>query len=530
MVIPYRTGTEKHGELSLSLSLSLSRLRRLAVWVIARRDNVVCAAIAVSMFAVLVYTSRNSHFWFDELYSMHTAQRGSLREVIAPSLNFTEPIPPFYYVCLWLWDKLLIHVLGAPIRELWYLLPSAALLALTVYIVGLTAKRLLGAGAPVWITCLLTATSVWWARVGLQLRYYPLQFFFTAVVVLLYVMLRSGNPPRHPWVIRVLLGASMALCAFTGYSALFWLAALFLVDLIFVVCRQLRGVELATYVFAAFAYSPWLVAIAIAVAREGMGRDFNSSWPATPKLSAIPGVYTTMLGDSRMTTFYIFSFFVVAGAALLVIKRQYDGLGFLFERWRAVTAFILSPALMIGLIFIYSRYLFPSGSIFVSYYFALLWPMLCLVMGAAIVVIARSVSQLGNALSKLLVLSLMLTLIFQRAGGWTLDVVSNGEFIRDVYYDRVQYLLRQPDIHSSGVVVYVDDQYYSVNAGWYDYYVTAQGTSPGFPVAHTVPTNAAKVYVCVHEKNKPPQQFYDLYTLDEYIGNLKVWIFVESNS
>jgi len=186
---------------------------------------------------------------------------------------------------IWVWHRIILAVHGAPFGEGWLLLPSAVCMALATFVLGLAARRLLGPGGGAWLACLLSGTGLEISRVGLQLRYYALQYLLTALVLWGWAVWRSQTARgRRRWLLCCALALAMALDAFTSYAALFLLFGLFLVD----AWATIRGrgplSTLLPYPVAAVFYSPWLVAVGMTVARGGFARDLNHFIIPSPTL------------------------------------------------------------------------------------------------------------------------------------------------------------------------------------------------------------------------------------------------------
>ncbi|MDR1152139.1 MAG: hypothetical protein LBK72_06655 [Bifidobacteriaceae bacterium] len=490
-------------------------------------------AVGVATTVLLCWFATRRRWWADEIYSVYAMTR-PLGDMIKDSATLAEPIPPGYYLLLRAWNGFLVTVHGLPVPESWLLVPSAVCLGLTVVVTGLAARKLVGPGWPTYGVACLCATSLTWALGGLQLRYYPGQFLTGAVVVLLYVHLDDVRPAftRRWWALTCALGLAMASCAFMGYSALFWLCGLFVVDLARVIVFHHGARRLVPYLAASFFYTPWLAAMGLAIHRYGMGMDITSFWPARPDWPSIWGVYSEMLVGVPVTVSYVVAVGVIVVAAVAGSRhvRWAWKASRVERRWVAMgLSFIVCPAIMVLLVFVYSRYVVPAGSIFVGRYFYVMWPMMCLTIVVAAAMVWRRLTGRAPIWVTVAVAGVACMAVIYQAGTWTMDMTERKNAVWEPYFEQAQHLRHAPDVGSSGVaVVSVDID--PLTEGWRYFYVTDQGTSDGFTFLSRddpLPDGTEKVYFCAPH-GTATRDFTDVpgFVFDGELTDLKIRIYV----
>jgi len=502
----------------------------------ARFDYIVFAVIAVGVLAVVARSAWTSTFWYDETYTLGVMHMGSLRDVLAVSLNMSEPIPPLYYVFIWFWGKLTILVLGAPVGPGILLLPSMLAVVAAIFVTGVAARALLGGGLASWITCLLCATSVSWIRQGVNLRYYAFLHLFAAIIILLTIMVTKAtkspgqtidgaSPTQRVWRLRILLGFFMALAALTSYSALYWLAALAICQTVLVIAKRLNPRVLLPYLVAVICYVPYILAMIYMVIVRHASRDLNLFWFPTPNLHSLGPVYTTLLGTPLMLFLYLFALVFIAiatfgGKASVHAVRP---------ALATILTFVGCPAVMIALVYVYSAYLFPDGSIFLPRYFQLFWPMLCITMGFVISAVIDEARPRLKSATTAFVWALVGALGLMHIYPWVDQISQSTKYIVQVFQQQANYLAAQPDINSPGVSVYMPLPPVPTD-GWHWYYVTKQGTEPGFPVVWTAPINAKKIYLCLTIGGSPSPDLLAQYTVTDHIEDMNLWVLVRNPS
>jgi len=336
--------------------------------------------------------------------------------------------------------------------------------------------------------------------------------------------LASTPPPHRLLAAQVLLGFFMALAAFTSYATLFWLFALAVCDLCLVVSKHARPNTLLPYAFASLWYSPYLITMAYEILVRHASRNLNVFWPFTPipppNLHSIVSVYTTMC-DNAVVLFLYLASICYFGVTLLARKL---GLSVGRQGLAIVGSFILCPILMIAEIYVYSAFLFPSGSMFLTRYFLLFWPMLCLTIGFWLKTILEMIRHhsVGDG-TTVIAWSLVGALLIMRLYPWADSINTSTKYqVESQFTTEATYVLAQPDIYSPGTVVYMPYEPTQVD-GWGWYYLTGQGSRPGVTFTSSLPVNANRVYLCLAYGGSPSEELLGQYSVVTSDPNSGVW-------
>lgn len=485
-------------------------------------DHTIFAGISLATLISVAFMSRHVSFWYDELYTIGLASHNSLSGALAPGIAMKDPIPPLYTVFLWLWIRVLNPF--RPFGEIWLILPSIIAISITIFMTGLIARRVIGSGPISWIACLLCALSANWVRTGAQVRYYGFLFMLSAVVLYLYVRLRMQNQVNNRWAFRITLGVAMAVTVMTGYSTLFWLTSLFLIDAFWIIRKKLALLELSSYAIGALICLPWGLLVSITML-SGNGRDFLSeAWPPAPTLVGAITTYSSMATTLPMTLLYLFS------VVLIIVAMSTSKVNRNTAQARLNICFLLSPAIFILLILLYSIATASHGSLMVSRYFYQVWPMLCLTMAQAVAIVLRAWRPSKSTLRGLVISSLVIVCALLQTFSFLTDYSGHPHFqTSQPYSSVVTFLNQQPEIRSSTTIVYVPNAHMSVR-GWEYFYVTAQGTKHGFQVTSAAPFDYQLVYVFypTFDSWTPTQTFTAQYTLVNQDKDLHIAIYQRS--
>jgi len=350
-------------------------------------------------------------------------------------------------------------------------------------------------------------------RVGTQARYYGLLFMLSAILIYFYVLLRDGDTGKTRWAYRIALGVVLALTVMTGYSTIFWLAGLFLIDTILIIKRELPILELSSYGIGAFLCLPWGLSVIHTVLAGNGQASLSEAWPAAPTLFSAIGMYSSMATGPVMSLLYLFS------VALLVVTMVGSRHVRISTKARLNICLILSPAIFVMLVYAYSVITASHGSLMVDRYIYQAWPMLCVTMAQAVAIVLSIWRPSRNSIRGLVILSVVIVWALQQTYSFIANYHSQPHYtVNQPYAAAAAFLSKQPEISSAGTIVYL------VNTdtpalGWEYFYVTEQGTCKGFKATNDIPYNAKLVYVVYPSGNSwtPYKKFAAEYTLvDQY--------------
>jgi len=466
--------------------------------------------------------NRNTSFWLDEMYTLGIASRHTLASALAPGMALSDPIPPLHMILLWIWIRILNPF--RPFDSVWLILPSVVAIGIAIFITGLIARRVVGPGPASWIACLLCATSANWIRVGAQVRYFGLLFMVSAIVIYLFVRLRNGSPEKSSWALRIAFGVAMALAVMTGYSSVFWLVGLFLIDVFWIIRRKLSPKEFYSYAIGAILCLPWAYLVVHTILSGSGVHTLAEIWAPTPTLSLALSPYASMTTSLPIYLLYLFSIF------LLIVTIAVSPATRNTTKASLNVCFILSPAIMLALLYIYSKLPVVNGSLMVTRYSYQVWPMLCVTVAQAIAIVLQTWGASRKTLRGLVILSIVFVCTVQQATSFVADMQGKPHYnISQPYASGTAFLSKRPDINNTSTVVYMSANDLPLS-GWRYFYVTAQGTRPGFKVTNMIPSDANLVYVFYPTSNSwtPSAAFTAHYTMVDQYQDVHVDVYKKS--
>ena len=330
----------------------------------ARTRRGFCLYVSLSIafsFLLMILTSGMKSVLYDDIYQIYFVYEKPFSEMILHVLT-VDLMPPLFACISWVWLKV------APIGLVWLRLPSMLAVSGGVLFTALAGKEAGGRTSGVWAGLIAACSPFVLVFAGHSFRVYGFCFLFAAST--LYLYLRRLRRPTAAG--QLLFAFSMTLMVYTHYFGVLLCILLGVADLWRFLRKRAVFADLAVYLIPAALLSPWLFSQLTFIEET-----LTEFWPAVPTL-----------GDFFFTFFELFSWNGVvcvlwAVSALLFIvfsgkSRRSPGVLFAYR------ILIFVPlALLVG-IFVYSAWIRPEGSVWVSRYFLVLVPAFCVWCGVAL--------------------------------------------------------------------------------------------------------------------------------------------------
>jgi hypothetical protein len=404
---------------------------------------------------MISHSDKNS-FAIDELMTINHIRYGqTIKDLFLNYANSMDVTSPGFSFIAYFWYRLV------PYGERWlYLLPEL-LTALAVFFIGILVRKAVGIKGAVFVT-ITVSTLLVLGQFGNNFRGYPLYLLLSALVFYLYVkrLEQRGNEK----LIDILIFA-MVLVGFvcSHYVAVIICLVFFIFDVILICKKKIRFNCLLSYILGAIIFCPVAVPMLLF-----SGKSFLTFWAQAPAITSIISVAQWLFNDNLLLQ----SFFLL-GCSMITIKIIKDK-KINFSDLPLLIA-IIAPFFMVGVVYIYSRYINIGGSFFVDRYFLGLIPMLAFVCGYTFEIICK-----------------MLEEHFKTIGGWGVVLLAFALYKYPVFYQQLEnnplagyrlrqpykgaaeWLLMQPEIEDGSTAFFfcTPQSFYH---GWYEYYVTKQG-------------------------------------------------------
>lgn len=397
--------------------------------------------------------------WADDLATIGYVAKGqTLQTIYQRILSDTMYNAPLFYILAFFWLRIMPY--GTAYLKLFNIL----LCCLGVWFCGTAAQKLRGDRAAV-IATIFAATSTFMVNyVAYTFRCYGLVFVLCSLLILAY--LKRLNEPAKASV-QVGYGILLALLLYTHYLSVLVIAALGLCDCWQFVRRKITWHFILPYVGAGLIFLPLMLFVV-----KSLIASHGTFWPKVPTLKSLISVTKQVFGN-RDILFLLTPVTVL----LLLLWKKYPDSPQRPSAHRMMWVMAICLGFVITVDFVYSRYINPSGSLFVVRYFTCVLPAATVLpaVGADWILEAICSGKTGPA-KDILALSLIGLCYFSMADQQINALVNLDGTAKEPYEQAIDWIYSHDDARADDTLVMMT----GYPDGFY-YYATHDGAREGLP-------------------------------------------------
>ena len=420
-----------------------------------KRYQYECIAVVIAFvgFVIMMSLGNYKSTWMDDSATMGIAAKNrSLGNVIETILKEESTTPPLYTIA-WHYFSKLIPV-GVEALTLWARMLSIIANTLGFYVGAIVVRKGWNKYVGIIFEMLLITSNALIVNSGFAVRSYG--FMILMSLFLLYVIIRrfeDGIDSKNK-ITALYTVAILAIC-YTHYFGILTCLGFFLYECYLFIKKRYTYKFIFSYIVAGAVYLPWLIVNYI-ITREQWGSVF---WISPPNYSSIIAIVVWLLSSQELVMLCLtLGFFIT----LYKVKENRVDIGLNI-------ALIITIAVEIAIVFIYSKYINPKSSVWTHRYFLNLLPYMLIIASFGLVNVVSfftedKIKKAGFVYTVLAFLIFVNSNVVFRVKG---DM--EGMFYQP-YREAAEYLLNQPDANSPDTLL-ISSVY---STGW-DYYLSHNG-------------------------------------------------------
>ena len=328
----------------------------------------------VLLFVLFKYASCQS-FWLDELdwTVEYLSKSNNIIELIQTILENGTNLP-LYYIVMFPIYKI------APFGELWLLIPNFIVILLGVFFIYKAGNKL-GKNLGFTSLCISVTSFTLIVHCAFEFRPYAFLFCFSAFALYRYIC-KIQEPKKSSNLI--LYALSIILLAFTHWFGCLIIAFYFLLDVILWFRKKHKISFVLPYIALLITFLPYLILMLV------HNTGFNNYWVDIPVISNLFTIFAYLLSDN----FICVSLFILGIIIMLINLFKKDCSNNIDTK----LVFILIGCIIWALvtIFVYSRFINPNYSLWVSRYFLVILPHIFIITSIPIVRLLDLLSAIDN--------------------------------------------------------------------------------------------------------------------------------------
>lgn len=415
-----------------------------------------CVAIGIALigFTIMISLGNYKSTWMDDSATMGIAAKyRTLAEVFDLILKEESTTPPLYTIAWHYFSKLIPVEVDA--LTLWARMLSIIANTIGFYFGAIVVRKGWNKYVGIIFEILMITSNVLIVNSGFAVRSYG--FMILMSLFLLYVLiLRFKEQTENKNKTTILYIVSILSICYTHYFGILTCLGFFVYEYYLFIKKKYSYKFILPYIVAGIFYLPWLV-VNYLITREQWGSAF---WIGPPTYNSIIEILKWLLSSREIVIVC-----VILGFFITLYKEREKKI-----ETNLNMALIVTIAVEISIVFVYSKYINPKYSVWTNRYFLNLLPYL-LIMASFGLVNVTSFFIDGRINRVSFVYVALAFLIFVNSNViFCVKGDMEGMFYQP-YREAAEYLLNQADANSPDTLVLISAVY---STGW-DYYLTHNG-------------------------------------------------------
>jgi hypothetical protein len=411
------------------------------------------------MTVFMVYEARVQSFWYDELcYTIGIIAGKSIAEITSLLLKIAAHLP------LYFWTESVIYDI-MPYGEVYILLPSIICVVFGVIILGAAAKKLFDDELKYLVICIAATSSSLMIHCGWELRPYGMFFCFSSLTIFSYVNRFTNFSGKS----IALYSFSVLLLVFTHWFGVLLIFFYGLTDILLCCCRKLKfSTVVLSYITPLFLLSIWTL-----LCIKNTPYSFAAFWIPTPTIDTLFAYSEELLSNNKLLCL-LFAFTICFLLQQFIYDIRRKRISFQNFIWLQQFFCIVW---IIGIAFVYSKFINPRGSAFLFRYFVGVVPHAILISGFGLYIANSICKTLKFNSSDIRFVPLLLCLAFIICGYDSYKkAYLSQKFPREPYRQAAKSLAHDPNIfaHDTLMIIQSNDPY--IADAWTEYYFKKAGT------------------------------------------------------
>lgn len=427
-------------------------------------DESIYMLIAIIGFIVMILCADERSTWADDTSTMGIGNKyRTLVDVIKTNIKEEPTAPPLMAIVWHYWSKLI--PVGTEHLVLWAKFVGILANTIGFFSIAKVVKRGWNKYIALFTEVLLVSSQFLITTSAYAVRPYAILILVT--IYFISVMVSREQKTQIGVKDTLVLTLAILLICYTHFFGILFTFGYFCYEAIKFMQKKISYRFIFSYILAGILYLPWLI-LAYIGAEKVFGGKF---WPEVPKFSSIYALLLTLCDmQGLILGFLLLGLFLTIVMVYQNYKQKNLASKCVIQGCNEVglqvnVAFIFELVITVGVAFIYSGYLKPSASVWVSRYFSELIPIIAIIASFAIYVFAEKVSSKNTFM---LVAIAFLYMVSSNIPG---RLAVEESTIYQPYREAADFLLNQLDVSYSDTLV-IASAYYS--NGW-DYYLTHNG-------------------------------------------------------